>query len=396
MNAKPRPIYMDHNATTPALPEVLEAMLPYFGEEFGNPSSSHVFGRRAAAAVEEARGRVARLIGASPKEIVFTAGATESDNLALRGIAAPGGRGHLVTCAIEHEAVLETCAGLRPRGYDVTVMPVDRHGLVDPGDLAGALRADTVLVSVMMANNEIGTIEPIGEIGRLCRQRGVPLHTDAVQAAGRVPIDVRALGVDLLSLTAHKMYGPKGIGALYVREGLSLDPMIAGGGQEGKLRSGTLNVPGIVGFGVAADIALRDLEAESAREAALRDRLWQGIRSRCGDVSLNGHPTHRLPNNLSVAFNGIEAEALLTALRDVVAFSSGSACASGTGKGSYVIRATGDEAAARCSVRFGLGRSTTAEQVARVVDHLETAAERLRKMAPGGAMVERTAGKGVN
>jgi cysteine desulfurase len=386
---------MDHNATTPALAGVVEAMRPYFTEEYGNPSSSHAYGRRAASAVEEARAHVAALIGAGPDEILFTAGATESDNLALRG-AAPAaarrlgmatGAGHIITCAIEHEAVLETCEAMREEGWEISVLPVDGDGLVEPGDVARAMTDWTVMVSLMMANNEIGTVEPLEEVGRICRRRGVLLHSDAVQGAGRVPLDVETLGVDLMSLTAHKMYGPKGIGALYVRRGVPVSPMMRGGGQEGRVRSGTLNVPGIVGFGKAAQIAMSDMAVESARESSLRDLLWRRIRARIEDVRLNGHPSHRLPNNLNVAFDGVESEALLTSLRDVVALSSGSACASGSGKGSYVIRALrgGDAGAARSSIRFGLGRCTVEDDIDLVMEHLERAVSRLRAMAPKAA-----------
>ncbi len=382
---RPDPIYMDHHATTPALPEVIDAMMPFLARDFGNASSSHVFGRRAAAAVEEARARLAALVGAEPAEIVFTAGATESDNMALRGAcaaAAPRAR-RVVTCAIEHEAVLETCHDLEREGFEVVVLPVDRDGLVDPDAVRRAIEPGAAIVSVMMANNEIGTIEPVAEIGRICRERKVPFHTDAVQAVGRIPVDARALHVDLMSLTAHKMYGPKGIGALYVRSGVSLPPMLLGGGQEGGRRSGTLNVPGIVGFGAAAATAAQDLHVDAARQAALRDRLWLEIRERVPAVELNGHPTQRLPNNLNVAFEGVEAEALLTALREVAALSSGSACASGTAKGSYVIRALGHgERRARGSIRFGLGRSNGPDDVEVVVERLEREVPRLRSLAP--------------
>ncbi len=381
------PIYMDHNATTPVLPEVVEAMLPYFSKEFGNPSSSHAFGRRAAEAVEIARGQIAELIGADPACIVFTAGATESDNLALRGVCVSDDRReHIITCSIEHEAVLETCHALEKGGVRVTVLPVDRDGLVDPEAVRDAITDRTVLASIQLANNEIGTIEPLAEIGRVCRERGVLHHSDAVQGAGRIPIDVERQHVDLMSITAHKMYGPKGVGALYVRDGVKLKPMLAGGGQEARLRSGTLNVPAIVGFGKAAAVALRDMEAESARETALRARLWQGLQDRLEDVTLNGHPTRRLPNNLNVNLRNIEAESMLTAMREVAALSSGSACASGSSEGSYVIRALGaGSEAARCSIRFGLGRSNAEADVDLVLEHLVRQAGRLRALAPLGS-----------
>jgi cysteine desulfurase len=381
-------IYMDHHATTPVLPEVRAAMRPFLEEEFGNASSaSHVYGRRAADAVAEARARVAALVGADPAEIVFTSGATESDNLAVRGVweAAGGNDAHIVTCAIEHEAVLETCHALQRRGAQVTVLPVDRQGLVDPDAVRRALGPRTVLVSLMMANNEIGTIQPLAEVAAHCLERGVPLHSDAVQAAGRLDLNVKAMGVDLLSITAHKMYGPKGVGALYVRKGVRLEPMLRGGGQEGGIRSGTLNVPGIVGFGAAAAACARDREAASRRERGLRDALWAALRERIPGVSLNGDAERRLPNNLNVVIDGVESEAVLTALRGTAALSAGSACASSGKQGSYVVRALGGpdaDARARASLRFGLGRGNTEEDVHRVVEHLAAAVARLRSMAP--------------
>ncbi len=381
-----RPIYMDHHATTPALPEVVEAMVPYFLSEFGNSSSTtHVYGKVAADAVEEARKKLADLIGAVPAEIFFTSGATESDNLALRGAArANRSRGnHIITCVIEHEAVLETCRALEKEGFEVTYLPVDSHGLVDPAGVLRAVTQKTILVSVHMANNEIGTIEPIADIGRITREKGILLHSDAVQAVGRIPVDVNALNVDLMAISAHKMYGPKGVGALYVRRGVKIEPMLSGGGHEKKRRPGTLNVPGIVGYGVAADVARRDLAAEMERQTALRDRLWRIIFERVDQIALNGHPALRLPNNLNVTFRHVEGEALLMALRDVAALSSGSACSSGALEGSYVIRALGvDEERAHSSIRFGLGRGNTEEHVDLVAAHLERAVARLRAISP--------------
>ncbi len=385
-----RPIYMDHNATTPALREVVEAMLPYFTEEFGNPSSAtHAYGRKAAEAVGGAREAVARLLGAQrPEEVVFTAGATESDNLALLGVCRRlrGRASHVVTCATEHEAVLETCGALAEEGFETTVLPVGSDGRLDPVRVRGAVTHRTAIVSVMMANNEIGTIQPLEEIASVCHEAGALLHTDAVQAFGRIPVDVMRLGADLVSVTAHKMYGPKGIGALWIRNGVELAPMLHGGGQEAKRRSGTLNVPAIVGFGAAAVAAARDMESEGARQAALRDRLWSRIRATVPDVALNGSFEHRLPNNLNVAFEGIDGEALVTSLRDVAALSTGSACASGQGKGSYVVRALGSgpagEARARSSVRFGLGRSNDEEQVERVARRIAESVARLRAISP--------------
>lgn len=381
-----RPIYMDHHATTPVLPEVLEAMAPYFSERFGNPSSTtHVFGKEGADAVEAARRSVALLVGARPSEIVFTSGATESINLAIRGaVAAAGGRGRIVTSAIEHEAVLETCRALESSGCELEVLGVDPAGLVDPAQVERALERPAELVSIQVANNEIGTIEPVAEIGRITRSRGVLLHADAAQAAGRIPLDAGSLGTDLLSFSSHKMYGPKGAGALYVRRGVRIDAQQTGGGHEKGRRSGTLDVPAIVGFGKAAEIALSGMDAESARLTALRDRLWEGIRSRIDQVVLNGHPERRLPNNLNVTIRHVEGEAVLVALRDVAALSTGSACSSGALEGSYVIRALGaTDQEAQSSIRFGLGRGNTVEDVDLVVDRLVHAVERLRALSPG-------------
>jgi len=381
-----RPIYMDHHATTPVLPEVFDAMRPFFVEEFGNASSTtHLYGKAASDAVEEARRRVADLFGATPSEIVFTSGATESDNAGIRGaVRASAARGnHVITCAIEHEAVLETCHALQAEGCEATVLPVDRSGLVDPEEILRAITPRTVLVSLHLANNEIGTIEPIADVGRITREKGVLLHVDAAQAAGRIPVNVENLGVDLLAMSAHKMYGPKGVGALYIRRKTPFEPQVHGGGQEKKRRSGTLNVPGIVGLGKAAEIAARDIPAESARLRSLRDRLWSGIRARIDDVSLNGHPEARLPNNLNVTFRHVEGEALLMALRETAALSTGSACASGAIRGSYVLRALGiPEEEAHSSLRFGLGRSNTEEHVDKVLDHLCRAVARLRAISP--------------
>lgn len=379
-----KPIYMDHHATTPVLPEVFEAMKPYFLEEYGNPSSAtHLFGKKASDAVEQGRRQVADLIGCSQAEIVFTSGATEANNLALRGLLQGPGGGHIVTSAIEHESILETCRALEREGGRVTCLPVDRHGLVDPESLRGALRDETVLVSIQAANNEVGTIQPLEELARVARERGVLFHTDAAQAAGRIPLNVVSAGVDLLSMSAHKMYGPKGIGALFMRRGVKLRPQLTGGGHEKGRRSGTLNVAGVVGFGRAAGIAARDMESEARRLALLRDRLWNRISGAIDQVELNGHPSRRLPNNLNVTFRFVEGEALLVALRDVAALSSGSACSSGTLEGSYVIRALGaDEESAQGAIRFGLGRGNTEEDVDLVAERLEAAAARLRSLSP--------------
>jgi cysteine desulfurase len=363
-----RPIYLDHHATTPTDPRVVEAMLPYFSEEFGNPSSAtHAYGWRAEAAVEDARERLARAIGArEPREIIFTSGTTESDNLALAGVlrAAQPARDHVVTTAIEHPAVLDTCRALAREGLRVTELPVGSDGLVDPEQLAKAIEPRTALVSVGAANGEIGVVQPLAAIAAVCRERGVLFHTDAAQAVGRIPLDVEALGIDLLSMCAHKCYGPKGVGALYLRARrprIQVAPLLHGGGHERGLRSGTLPVPLCVGFARAVELCLAELPAESARLSSLRERLWQ--RFEPAGARRNGHATQRLPGNLNVAFPGAPADALLVALRDV-ALSSGSACASARGEPSHVLRALGlDPELARSSLRFGLGRGTTAEEI---------------------------------
>ena len=381
------PVYLDHHATTPCDPQVVEAMLPWFTERFGNPTSrAHAWGLEAGRAVEEARAQVAALVGASPKEIVWTSGATESDNLAILGAARAAGRGHVVTVATEHEAVLEPCRALADEGFDVTVLPVDGHGEIDPARVEAALRPDTVLVSAMAVNNEIGVLHPIAELGRICRERGVLLHCDAAQAPGHVPLDVAALQVDLMSLSAHKMYGPKGIGALYVRRGrprVALAPLVHGGGQERGLRSGTLPVPLCVGMGVAAELA-REAVASGVPERlrGLRDRLWRGLVERVDGVRLNGPPLdRRAPHNLNLGIDGVESEALIVGLRDVVAFSSGSACTSATLQASHVLRAMDlDDARAHGSVRFGIGRSTTADQIDLVIEHVAAKVAQLRDL----------------
>jgi len=378
------PIYMDHNATTPVAPEVFEAMRPFFVEQFGNAASrTHPFGWAAASAVEAARAQVAGLIGAKPEEIVFTSGATEADNLALKGVAAayrPQGT-HLVTCKIEHHAVLDSCKRLEKEGLQVTYLPVDTDGLVDPGDVAKAITPKTILVSIMQANNEIGTIQPLAEIGRICRERGVLLHSDAVQAVGKIRCHVDELHVDLLSITAHKMYGPKGVGALYVRTGKPRVKLVAqmdGGGHEKGRRSGTLNVPGIVGLGKACELSGQVMAAEAECLTALRERLREGIVSRIPRVHLNGHAAKRLPGNLNLSFEGVEGESLLMSLKDV-AVSSGSACTSDSLEPSYVLRALGlPNGLAHTSIRFGLGRGTTPEEVDYVVNRLAEEVARLR------------------
>jgi cysteine desulfurase len=384
-----RPVYLDHHATTPVDARVLEAMLPFFTERFGNAANRHYrHGWEANEAVETARQQVADLIGARAKEIIFTSGATEANNLAILGACrALSDRGrHVVTVATEHKAVLDTCRALEADGWRVTVLPVGRDGLVDVAVVADALTPETALVSVMAANNEIGVLQPIAEIGPLCRARGVVFHTDAVQAVGKVPFDVEAAQVDLASITAHKVYGPKGVGALYVRRGrprVELEPLVHGGGQERGLRSGTLNVPGIVGFGVAAALAAQEREAEAVRVGALRDRLLTGLQRTLEGVQVNGSMTARLPHNLHVSFAWVDGEALITGVVEQVAVSSGSACASGSQEPSHVLQALGlGRDAAWGSIRFGLGRGTTEADVDLAVDVVSAAVRRLRALSP--------------
>jgi cysteine desulfurase len=381
------PVYMDYHATTPVDPRVLDAMLPYFREEFGNAASkSHVFGWRAEEAVEAARAEIARLIGATPKEIVFTSGATESDNLAVKGAAhfyKDRGR-HVVTCRTEHKAVLDPMHRLEREGFEVTYLPVGRDGRLDLDDLRRALRPDTILVSVMAANNETGVLQPVAEIGRVTRERGIPFHCDAVQAVGKVPFDVEALNVDLASISAHKMYGPKGVGALYVRRKprVRLIAEQDGGGHERGYRSGTLNVPGIVGLGKACALARELMPEEAPRLLALRERLRRGVVERIPLVSVNGSLEHRLPGNLNVSFAYVEGEALMMAVKDV-AVSSGSACTSASLEPSYVLRAMGvSDELAHSSIRFGLGRFTTQEEVDYAVELFAAKVKKLRDMSP--------------
>ncbi|HET9593937.1 MAG TPA: IscS subfamily cysteine desulfurase [Anaeromyxobacteraceae bacterium] len=381
------PIYMDYHATTPLDPRVLETMLPYFREDFGNAASkSHAFGWRAEEAVEAGRAQIGKLIGASPKEIVFTSGATESDNLAVKGAAhfyAEKGR-HLVTLKTEHKAVLDAMHRLEREGFEVTFLPVGKDGRVDPDDVRKAIRPDTVLVSVMHGNNEVGVLQPIEEIGRITREKGVAFHCDAVQTVGKVPFDVEKLNVDLVSISAHKMYGPKGVGALYVRRKprVRLIAELDGGGHERGYRSGTLNVPGIVGLGKACELAGAEMAAESARVLALREKLRRGLERGLDLVTVNGSLDHRLPGNLNVSFAYVEGEALMMAVKDV-AVSSGSACTSASLEPSYVLRAMGvSDDLAHSSIRFGLGRFTTEEEVDYVVDLFLTKVKKLRDMSP--------------
>lgn len=380
-----KPRYLDYHATTPVDPRVLSAMLPYFSECFGNAASrQHAWGWEARDAVDAARAQVAALINAAAGEITFTSGASESNNLALKGVvAARRDRGsHVVTSAVEHKSVLDVCRGFAADGLEVTVVGVTPDGFVDLDALRRAVRPGTLLVSVMAANNEIGTIQPLTEIAAIAHAQGALFHTDAAQAAGKIPLDATAAGIDLLSLTAHKFYGPKGSGALFVRRRkprLTLPAQIAGGGQEGGLRSGTLNVPGIVGLGAAAEICRQEMSADAVRLAALRDRLLAGLRARLGGgVHVNGAMESRLPHNLHVSFDGVEGEALLMALGDL-AVSTGSACASGSQAVSHVLEAigaTGDRG--RASIRFGLGRGNTDDDIAFAIDRVATAVEALR------------------
>jgi cysteine desulfurase len=386
----PRPIYLDHHATTPVAAAVLEAMLPYFAEKFGNAASrTHRYGWEAEEAVHTAREQVAALINAKPEEIIFTSGATESDNLAVKGIAwAYRDKGHhIITATTEHKAVLDTCKALEQQGFEVTYVPVDRTGLVDPDDVRKAITPHTILISVMYVNSEIGTVAPLAAIGAMARERGVLFHSDAVQGVGKIACDVDALQVDLMSLSAHKIYGPKGVGALYVRkmrpERIRLRPIIDGGGHERGFRSGTLNVPGIVGMGQACALCQQLWPEESARLRRLRQRLYDGLTSRLEEVYLNGHPEQRVPGNLNLSFAYVEGESLLLSLKDIVALSSGSACTSGSHEPSYVLRAIGvPDTLAHASIRFGLGRGTTAEEIDTVIDAVVEKVERLRALSP--------------
>jgi cysteine desulfurase len=376
------PVYLDSHATTPVDPRVLAAMLPYFTEHFGNPASaSHAWGWKAQEAVEAARRDVAALIGATPREIVFTSGATESNNFAVSGVAAraPAGRHGIITSAIEHKSLLETSKRLGDAGWRVTILPVHRDGRIDLEVLASALRAPTALVSVMGANNEIGTVQPLAEIGALVHAAGALFHVDAAQAVGKIPIDVNAMQIDLLSLTGHKMYGPKGCGALFVRKRTDLLPLIVGGGQERGMRSGTLNVPGIVGVGQACAICRVEMAAESARLAKLRDRLLAGLRANLDGVTVNGSLEHRLPHNLHVSFANVDHASLVLGIGDI-AVSSGSACGSASAEPSHVLLAIGAEASDNsATIRFGLGRSTTADDIDYAIDKFTTVVRHLRQ-----------------
>lgn len=379
-------VYMDNAATTPTKREVLEEMMPYFTEKFGNPSSIYSLARETKAAIEKARERVANALGASPDEIYFTAGGSESDNWTLKGIAyANQGKGnHIITTQIEHHAMLHGCEFLEKHGFDVTYLPVDEYGMISLDDLKNAITDKTILVSVMFANNEIGTIEPISEIGKICREKGIYFHTDAVQAVGNVPINVKEMNIDLLSLSGHKFYGPKGVGALYIRKGVKINPLIHGGAQERRRRAGTENVPGIVGLGKAIELANESLDSHIERLTTLRDKLINGIMEKIPYTRLNGHPTKRLPGNVNVCFRFIEGESVLLLLDEMgVCASSGSACSSGSLDPSHVLLAIGlPHEIAHGSLRLTLGDLTTEEDVDYVLEILPKIVKRLRDMSP--------------
>ena len=382
------PVYMDNHATTPVDPRVLEAMLPYFTEKFGNAASrNHPFGWAAEQAVEQARAQVASLINATPKEIIWTSGATESDNLMIKGVAEMYREkgNHIITQAIEHKAVLDTCKRLEKNGYEVTYLPVQKDGRVDPEDVRKALTPKTILITIMYANNEIGVINPIAEIGKIAREHGAFFAVDAVQAVGKIPVDVQKDNIDLLAISAHKIYGPKGVGALYVRRRnprVQLSAIIDGGGHERGMRSGTLNVPGIVGLGKACEICQKEMAEESTRMRKLRDRLKDGLMAKLDELFINGSMEHRLPNNLNISFAYVEGESLLMGINDV-AVSSGSACTSATLEPSYVLKALGvGEDLAHTSIRFGLGRFNTEEEVDYVTNRLVEVVSKLRDLSP--------------
>jgi len=381
-----RTVYLDHSATTRVHPQVLDAMLPYLQDEYGNPSSIHRLGRNARVAVDQARETVAKLLNAEFKEIIFNSGGTEGDNLAIKGVARARRENgnHVITSQIEHEAVLNTCKSLEKDGYRVTYLPVDQYGIVDLDALSEAITDETILISIMHANNEVGTLEPIAEIGALARQRGIFFHTDAVQTVGKLPVDVKALNVDLLSMSSHKFYGPKGVGALYIRKGITVHPLAHGGHHENWMRAGTENVPGIVGLAKALDICHGEMEIVSKREGQLRDVLQKGIQGIIDGIRINGHPTQRLPGSLSLCFEALEGEALILSL-DLkgVAASTGSACSSGSLEPSHVLTAMGVPIEiAHGSARLTLGRDTTREDIDYVLEVLPDIVSRLRSMSP--------------
>ena len=382
------PIYLDNHATTPADPRVVDAMLPYFTEKFGNSASrNHAFGWAAEEAVEIARAQIAKLINASPKEIIFTSGATESNNLAIKGVAEMYREkgNHIITQVTEHKAVLDTCKRLEKYGYEVTYLPVQKDGRINLDDLRKAITPKTILISIMYANNEIGVVQPIEEIGKIAKEKGVFFHVDGVQAAGKIPVDVQRDGIDLLSISAHKIYGPKGVGALYVRRKnprVQLSAIIDGGGHERGMRSGTLNVTGIIGLGKACELCQQEMAQETAKLSRLRDRLKEGIMSKLDECYINGSMEHRLPHNINISFAFVEGESLLMGINDI-AVSSGSACTSATLEPSYVLKALGvGEDLAHTSIRFGIGRFNTEEEVDYVVGRVVETVNRLRELSP--------------
>ncbi len=387
------PVYLDYQASTPVDGRVLDAMLPYLSEKFGNPHSrSHAFGWEAEEAVEVAREQIAAIIGADPKEVIFTSGATESNNLAIKGVAHfyKARKDHVITCVTEHKCVLESCRTLEREGFTLTYLPVRRNGLIDLGELSRAFTERTALVSIMAVNNEIGVIQPVAEIGALCRQHGAFFHTDAAQAIGRIDLDVNEMGIDLMSLTAHKVYGPKGIGALYVRRRprVRLTPLFDGGGQERGFRSGTLPAPLCVGFGEACRLARLEMGDEAKRIGALRDRLYDGITTRLAGVALNGDAMTRIPGNLNLSFGHVDAEALMASLK-AVAVSSGSACTSASLEPSFVLKALGvEDRLAHASIRFSLGRFTTEAEIDFVVEEVAREVAGLRESDPQGQAAE--------
>jgi len=382
-----RRVYLDHNASTPVHPDVVAAMLPYFSETFGNPSSVHAFGREAREGLDTARERIAGFLKVKPDEIVFTSGGTESDNFGIKGLAAARGRGHIITSRIEHHAVLRTCETLESQGFSVTYVPVDSTGMVDPDDVRRALRPETFAISIMHANSEVGTVQPVRAIGAIARAHGIAFHVDAVQTFGKVDIDVDAFGIDVLAFSGHKIYGPKGVAGAYVRKGTKMASVQHGGDHERRRRAGTENVSGIVGLGKAVEIREREMHGEAARVSALRDRLWRGVQARVPDVRLNGHPTERLPGTANISYRGVESESIVLGL-DLkgIGVSAGSACTSGSVEPSYVLVAMGVPLEwAMGAVRSSLGRSTTAEDIDYVVESVEPIVRKLRSAMPVGA-----------
>jgi cysteine desulfurase len=378
--------YMDYAATTPAHPDVVKAMSPYFTEIFGNPSSIHYYGQEAKNAIESARAKLADFLGASPEEIIFTSGGTEADNTAVKGLAYAGDskKNHIITSSIEHHAVLEPCHFLEKRGFNITYLPVDSFGMVDPNDVKKALNPRTLLITIMHASNEVGTVQPIADIGKIAREAGVPLHTDAVQTVGHIPVNVDELKIDMLSLSGHKIYGPKGVGALYVRAGIKLEPLLHGGGQEGGIRGSTYNVPGIVGLGKAVEIARQEMTAEAERQILLRDKLISRLMGKIENIHLNGHPVKRLPNNINLTIEFVEGESLLLSLDMAgISASTGSACSSESSEPSHVLTAMCiPPEKARCSLRFSLGRWTMPGDIEAVLETLPPIARKLRSMSP--------------